>query len=310
MQPGGLGGSVIERLARIVVVAICIGYGVGNVIWSATAWEIPDIGAYWEAALRLRAGEPLYPPVGDVNASEVYRYAPWFAFAWIPLTYLPRWLVDAAWSLALIAASVAVVLPVVALRSRAAVAFAAIFGSFLVLIASRGNVQPLMVAALAFGVERRSGPLWIAACASLKATPILFSLVYLVRGEWRRFGITIGLSALLIVPMLLFGVDDYTTNPGWSHSLYAISPPLFVAVAGASVLAAVYVAWRHPRWAWLAAGVAVILCLPRYFPYELTFLFVGLVPVVEAWRERAATGAELRAARDTTAPAQPRTSAA
>jgi len=32
--------------------------------------------------------------------------------------------------------------------------------------------------------------------------------------------------------------------------------------------------------------VTVILCLPRYFPYELTFLFVGLVPVVNAWERR------------------------
>ncbi len=273
-------------VARIAVLALCIGYGIGNVIWSATAWEIPDVGAYWNAALRLREGEALYPAVGDVNASEVYRYAPWFAYAWIPLTYLPRWLVDAGWSVALVGASIAVVLPTLWLRHRAAIAFGAIVGSFLFLIASRGNVQPLMVAALVFGVERRSGPVWVAACASLKATPILFAVVYAARGEWRRFFVTIGLTAVFVIPMLFFNLEGYTTDPGFSHSLYYISPLLFWIVAATSVAAAAYVSWRHRPWAWLAVSVAVLFCLPRYFPYELTFLFVGLVPVVDAWRQR------------------------
>jgi len=277
-----------SRLTVVLVLVICILYGIGTVIWSASAWEIPDIGAYWNAALRLREGGPLYPPVTDVNASEVYRYAPWFAFAWIPLTYLPRWAIDALWSVALVAASIAVVLPALRLRSPAAVAFAVIVGGFLILISSRGNVQPLMIAALVYGVERRSGPLWIAACASLKATPFLFALVYLARGEWRRFAVTVALTAVLVLPMLLFGVEDYTTDPGSSQSLYESSKVLFFAVAAASVVGATYVARRHPRWAWLAAAVAVVLCLPRYFPYELTFLFVGLVPAVEGWRARGA----------------------
>lgn len=271
------------------MLAICIGYGIGNVIWSATAWEIPDIGAYWNAAFRLREGGLLYPPVADVNASEVYRYAPWFAYAWIPLTYLPRWLVDAAWSIALVGASLAIVIPPLRLGSRARVAFTAIIGSFLILIASRGNVQPLMVAAMVFGVERRSGPLWIAICASLKATPILYVFVYLGRGEWKRALVTTALTLVLVIPMLFFGIDGYTTDPGQSHSLMQISPFLFAVVAIASVAAAMYVAWRHRPWAWLAASVAVVLCLPRYFPYELTFLFVGMIPAVEAWRTRAST---------------------
>lgn len=284
--------GVVRISTRVLVLAICIGYGIGNLIWSAIAWEIPDIGAYWSAAMRLREGGPLYPAVDDVNASEVYRYAPWFAYAWIPLTYLPRWLVDAGWSVALVGASIAVVVPAMWIRHRAAIAFAAIIGSFLFLIASRGNVQPLMVVSLVFGVERRSGPVWIALSASLKATPILYALVYAARGEWGRFAATIGLTAVLVIPMTFFNLDGYATDPGLSHSLFYISPLLFWAVAATSVAIAVYVAWRHRPWAWLAASVAVVLCLPRYFPYELTFLFVGLVPVIDAWRRRGSlTGA-------------------
>lgn len=274
------------RVATLFAVALCIGYGFANVVWSVTAWEIPDVDAYWNAALRLRAGEALYPPVADVNAADVYRYSPWFAIAWVPLTFLPRPLVDVLWSAVLIAASAAVVVPVLALRSLAATAFAVLIGSFLLLIASRGNVQPLMVAALAYGVERRSGPIWIAASASLKATPTLFALVYLARGEWRRAAITLGLTAVLVLPMLAFGVDDYTTDPGRSLSLFTLAPLLYWPVAAGSFALALYVARRHPSWAWMAAAIAVIVCLPRAFPYELTFLFVGLVPLVAAWRAR------------------------
>jgi hypothetical protein len=278
--------ALLAPSARLLVMALCIGYGIGNVIWAVTAWEIPDIGAYWNAAVRLQAGQALYPAAADVNASEVYRYAPWFAFAWIPLTQLPRWLVDAAWSIALVVASIAVMVPALGVRHRAAVAVTALVGSFLILIASRGNVQPLMVVALAFGVERRSGPLWIALCASLKATPLLYALVYAARGEWRRFALTVVLTGALVVPMLFFNLEGYTTDPGYSHSLSYYSPVLFYGVAAASVVTATYVAWRWPRYGWLAMSVAVLLCLPRYFPYELTFLFVGLVPVVESWARR------------------------
>lgn len=278
--------TLIVKSAAILSLAVCVPMGIGIVIWSATQWEIPDIGAYWNAALRLRDGLPLYPPVSDVNASEVYRYAPWFAYFWIPLTYLPRSLVDGLWSVALVAASIAVVIPALRLRTATALAFTAVAGGFLILIASRGNVQPLMVAALVYGVERRSGPVWIALCASLKATPILYVLVYMGRGEWRKAALTLTLTAILVVPMLFFGVKGYTADPGSSHSLFIISPVLYMTVAAASVLVAAYVAWRHRHWAWLAASIAVILCLPRYFPYESTFLFVGLVPVVDAWRRR------------------------
>lgn len=56
-----------------------------------------DVAAYWGAAERIRAGEPLYV-AGVANASDLYRYAPWFAYAWVPLTYLPSDIVTSAWS--------------------------------------------------------------------------------------------------------------------------------------------------------------------------------------------------------------------
>src|SRR5207248_1690343 len=66
--------------------------------------------AYWNAAMRLRAGQPLYAP-GLPTDSDLYRYAPWFAYAWVPLTYLPKGAVLVAWMGICLAAAIASVAP-------------------------------------------------------------------------------------------------------------------------------------------------------------------------------------------------------
>src|SRR5688572_17869256 len=101
--------SVATRLARIVVLAVIIGIGFNHVWWSVTDWHLSDMNAYWDAAMRLRVGGELCPPASDVTASDVYRYSPWFAWLWVPLTSLPRGLVNVAWSLILVGASVAAI---------------------------------------------------------------------------------------------------------------------------------------------------------------------------------------------------------
>src|SRR4029078_10100717 len=69
-----------------------------------------DVAAYWNAAERLREGQPLYV-AGEPHASDLYRYALCFAFAWIPLTYLPHDAVVAAWVGLMIAAALASTVP-------------------------------------------------------------------------------------------------------------------------------------------------------------------------------------------------------
>ncbi|MEO6579443.1 MAG: hypothetical protein ABIO99_11175, partial [Candidatus Limnocylindria bacterium] len=99
-----------NRLARLGVTALVIGLGIANLYWSVAQWTLSDAGAYWDAANRLRDGAELYPVVANVEASDVYRYAPWFAWAAIPFTFLPIQLAGAAWSLILIGASVVAVM--------------------------------------------------------------------------------------------------------------------------------------------------------------------------------------------------------
>jgi hypothetical protein len=138
-----------------------------------------------------------------------------------------------------------------------------------------GNVQPLLVLILMWGVERRGGPLWIALAASLKGVPLLLAVVYAGRGEWRRAALAAGLTVLLVAPALLFDLSGYSTASGpRQESLAGVSLLLFIPVAAAAIAAAWLLA--RTRFGWLAGGLAMVLSLPRLLDYESAFLLVGL----------------------------------
>lgn len=257
------------RFARILVLALVIGLGVNHVWWSVTDWHLDDMNAYWDAGMRLRAGADLYPPVSDVLASEVYRYSPWFAWLWTPLTYLPRIVVEVAWSLVLLGASAAAILPMARRRAWLAVAF---FLPILIGISAGGNVHALLIAALVLGVERRSGPLWIGIATSLKLFPILFVLTYLGRREWRRATVAVAIAGLLLAPYLLYDLSNYVTTAGGAALLWDWPIVYAVAVLAAAVAALRLATTRH---GWLASSLAVVLALPRSFLYDVTWLMVG-----------------------------------
>jgi hypothetical protein len=266
---GGPSRSIGLRLARVVALAVIIGIGIVILIQAATAWTLTDAEAYWNAGLRLRNGEPLYPRLGDVDAPDVFRYAPWFAWLAVPWTFLPVQVAGALWSMLLLAGSGIALQPLVRRRAWVAVA---LFAPILIGISAVGNVQPLLVAALVQGVERRSGPMWVAAAASLKATPILLALVYVGRRQYGRALIALALTAILLAPFLLYDLRGYVTDAGQAAALFAI-PALYVV----AVAAAIGATWRLARspYGWLAAGAAAVVALPRLFVYDVTFAMVG-----------------------------------
>jgi hypothetical protein len=263
----------LPRLARTVALAVIIAIGIFNVYQAIVGWTLSDAAAYWQAGLRLRGGEELYPALASVDASDVYRYAPWFAWLTVPWTFLPIQVAGALWSLLLLGASALALRPLVAARAWVLVA---VFAPILIGISAVGNAHPILIAALSLGVQRRSGPLWIGLAASLKIFPILFAAVYAGRREWGRFVLALGMTALLWAPALLYDLDSYATDPGRA-ALRAGAPVLYGVVAVAGVVATVLAA--RSRWAWLTAGVAVCLALPRFFVYDLTYLMVGVAPV-------------------------------
>jgi len=251
--------------------AVIIGIGLFNLYQAVANWTLSDASAYWNAALRLRAGEPLYPLITNVEASEIYRYAPWFAWVTVPVTWLPQQVAATLWSITLLVGSAVAVLPLVRAREWLLVA---LFGPILVGISATGNVHSLLIAALMLTVERRSGPVWIGVVASLKIFPILFVAVYVGRREWFRAGLAIAVAAALWAPVLLYDLSGYVTDAGRAVSLAAL-PALWVSVIGAGVLVTLRLA--NTRFGWLAAATTVVLSLPRMFVYDDTYLMVGAV---------------------------------
>lgn len=263
-------------MPRNVVMAVLLGYLAYTVASWFLVWDPADGGAYYDAAFRLTHGQALYPPINP-EAHEVYRYAPWFAIAWIPLTILPRDVALHAWSIAMLGCAVASVWPLLRRPSWARVALAVLVGQTLIETAMFGNAHPLVVALLVWTAGRRSFPAWVGVAASIKLAPLAFALVWAGRRQWAPVAISVGTAALLFAPMLLFDLGNYPTDPGTGLlSLYAVSPPLWAAVALASVVITAWLAARGSPYAWVAAAVLMFLGPPRVVTSYLGFLLVAV----------------------------------
>lgn len=275
----GIGRSVRTSTdaVRPLVVAFIVAISITALLQHWHGLSGFDLDQYWRAAMRLREGEPLYM-AGPNDRVSHYRYTPWFAYMWIPLTYLDREIVSIAWMAILVIASLAVVADL-GRRGLAGIAAAAFFGIQLLWWVRGGNVQPLMVAALYFGFHSRAGPAFVAIAASLKVAPVLFLLVYVSRRQWRRAALggilTIALGSLLIVHDLSgfgSGIDDARTN----MSLFVASQAAWIVLAAGSAAVALALAIRgHPRTA-LAAGIGALAALPRLFMGDLTLLLASI----------------------------------
>jgi hypothetical protein len=261
-------------LAGAAVIAVLIGLaGWTELNHAARLSTGSDMDAYWNAAMRLRDGQPLYAP-GQATDSDLYRYAPWFAYAWIPLTYLPKGAVLLGWMTLCLAAAIVSVAPLL-WRGPAGWATIGLVLPFQLEGAAFGNVQPLLVLALLWGVERRSGPIWVALGASLKGAPIVLAVVYAGRGQWRRAALALGLTAVLVLPMLLFDLRGYSTEiGGGQQSLLTVSIWLWIPVVAAALITCWALA--RTRYAWVAGALALMLALPRFLIYEIGFALVGL----------------------------------
>jgi hypothetical protein len=253
-------------LAILLAEAVVIGFAIFNLRLLLNVHVLSDMDAYWNAALRLRDGLPLYPPLLDTQAAEVYRYAPWFAFAWVPLTFLPYAAVGAAWIVASLAAGAWV------LKRVGSLPAAVFLGPLLVQVALIGNVHVFLLAGLLWGLERRTGPAWIAVAASLKGFPIVLALVYAARREWGKLALTLAFTAVLVLPMLAFDLSSYPLSDGGGivHH-YGLPWPWVPAILAVATLVL-----ARSRYGWLAAATTLVFASPGAQPYHLTYPLLGM----------------------------------
>jgi hypothetical protein len=164
------------------------------------------------------------------------------------------------------------VAPLVRTRRTPAVLLAALFTPFLAQAAIQGNVQPLLVALLARGLDRRWGPLAIGVAASLKAFPLVYAAVYLLRGQRKAAIVSAAIAAFLVAPIALVDLSHYPQSPGPLTSLWLISPIAWAAGALMGLAALTYFA-RQPV-GWFAGSIAAVLASPRLLYYDMTLLLV------------------------------------
>lgn len=267
----------LERGARLVTLGVCLGW-LAYVLTSWTIlWNPADAGAYYDAALRLVRGDDLYIAMHP-DAHEVYRYAPWFAYAWIPLTSLPRDLALHLWSLAMLGCSLVAVWPLLRRGTTASIALAGLLGAFLAETAMFGNAHPAVVALLVVAARHPWMPVAVGVAASVKLVPFLFILPWLRLKAWRNVVIATFVGVALWAHVLAFDLVDYETDPGTGLlSFYAISPVLWLALAaGASAAAGVAIA-RGSRWMWAAVALVMFLGPPRVALSYLSFLIPAVV---------------------------------
>jgi hypothetical protein len=232
---------------------------------------------YQDAAIRIRAGEQLYG--GEVGTLDAYRYAPWFAYAWVPLTYLPQPMIDVVWSAFLLVGSAVAIRAVARPLTGSTLILLSLVAPILFGISAIGNVHGPMMALLLLGMPRRWGGIAVGIAASLKVVPILLVLVFIAQRRWTQLAAAVATAAALWLPIVWMDVDMVTLDPGAARSLPDV---MWLPVAGLALGAAAVLAWRRSPNAALGAATAAILALPRLFVYEISLLLVALPKVKPA----------------------------
>jgi hypothetical protein len=275
------GTTTARRIARLGVFALAVVgalAGIGIVLGHLASDPLADVRAYYDAAARLNAGQPLYPPGQDVNGPTAYFYPPLFAILFRPLALLSYPEAAAVWG-AIVIGSFAATIWILGVRRRATWVAVGLLGVPIGWSLAVGQAHALVTLLLTIGT-----PLGIALAANMKLFPLLAGLWLVGRRDWRRAGALagwmVGLVALqfMLEPM---ATVDYLRFLGLSWvgevrniSPYAISPLLWIALSAAGVLLVLRLG--PTRWGWAAAVTLATLAPPRLLVYMLMSLLAAL----------------------------------
>ena len=248
------------------------------VFWlHVTTDPLNDVHAYYEAAARLNAGLPLYPPSQDVATPLGYPYPPLLAILFRPLALLPFAAAAAIWEVVVIASFVVTVWWMGFRRKETWLAIG-ILGVPIAWSVTIGQAQVPLTLLTAIGA-----PWSIALAANIKLFPALIALWWIGRREWRNLGLFAATLAGLALLQLILAPQaslDYLTaitlkqvGAVRNFSPYVVSPLLW----GGLVVIGVGVVLRlaRTRWGWAAAVVLSVVGTPRLLTYMfMTFLAV------------------------------------
>ncbi|HEX2755411.1 MAG TPA: glycosyltransferase family 87 protein [Candidatus Limnocylindrales bacterium] len=279
--PGGAAGTAGIR-SRVVLRSL---WGAVAVLWALGGIRIflfhistdpfNDLHVYYDAAARLNAGLPLYPPGARI-------YPPLFSILFRPLALLPFELAAVIWE-AILLAALGLTLWRIGIRRPAtwwAVLLLSIGIGWTLAI---GQVEAIVALLLTIG-----SPFTVALAGNIKLYPLAAGIYWLARRDWQALGRLAGWTAALVLLQLILDPADTLAFPGTlapsqvasevsssgNLSPFVISPVVWLVCVAIEVA----VAWRfgRTRWGWAAAVGLAVLAPPRVFSYNLMTLLACL----------------------------------
>lgn len=237
-----------------------------------------DVHAYYAAAQRLNAGQPLYGGQTDVNAADFYRYPPLLAILFRPLALLPFQMAALIWGLAIVAA-LGLTLWRLGLRRQWTWVAVGVLGGPIAWSVAIGQAQVVVTLLLALG-----NPASVAVAAQLKVFPALVALYWIGRRDWQNLGRFLAWSAALMVVQLVLAPAGSLAFIGLTNlgevgqvnnlSPYATSPLLWMVLAVIGFVVTIRLA--PSRVGWAVAIAYSVFASPRLLEYMLATLLAAL----------------------------------
>jgi hypothetical protein len=285
-------GRSQRRIASVAlfVISVVLGLGGVGVFWLHLMSDpFTDFRVYYDAAARLNAGLPLYPPGSRI-------YPPLFEIALRPLALLPYEGAAAIWVVVILGAFV-LTLRRLGMRRPATWYAVGLLGIGIGWSLAIGQAEVLITFLLTLG-----NPLAIAIAGNIKLFPLLVGTYWFARQEWRKLVLLMAWTGALV--LLQFVLDPVNTlafpatltvvgsqiAEGGEHVLspYATSPVLWVGLLLVGLLVAMRLG--RTRWGWASSVALAVLASPHLLAYMLMSLPACLGGPDDGAADRLGTG--------------------
>jgi hypothetical protein len=274
----GTAGFQRAGAIRWLWIAVAVIWALGGIrmfLFHLSYDPFTDIHVYYDAAARLNAGQPLFPPGARI-------YPPLFSILFRPLALLPFGVAAAIWE-SIVVASLGLTLWRVGLRRPATWWAVLVLSIGIAWTLAIGQVEAIVTLLLAIG-----SPFAVALAGNIKIFPLAVGIYWLARGDWRNVGRLLAWTAGLILLQLILDPADTWAFPGTlgpgqvasevasegNLSPFVISPILWVVAVAIELAVAFRLA--RTRWGWAAAVGLAVLAPPRVFSYNLMTLLACL----------------------------------
>ncbi len=255
--------------------AIGLAIGINALVLHLTTDPLADTRAYYDAAVRLNHGVPLYDQ--DMSDSTgLYLYPPLLAILFRPLATLPFEVAAAVWQVVVIGA-LALALVRIGIRRRTVLVLGMLAMPILWTL-SIGQAETLVTLLLTIG-----SPWSVAVAGHLKLAPWLAAIYWVGRrdvGSLARFGVVVAAVAVAQFVLEPAGTLAYlrlewmnTAFQVRNISPFVIHPALWAAVVG--VLAVLALRYAPTRAGWPLAVALAVLVYPRLLAYQLSSLIAA-----------------------------------